>query len=468
MAEAFQDDRHQLLFLPDRDDIDTITELERLRLEYSIAPDAPAFGRPTYATKINHAYRTTTRPYLLYVGDDITPEDGWWDAALVALEDERVGLLATNDGVNYQNSNGRLATHGIVRRSYVERYGSASLADAGPIFWEGYGHWCVDAEASYVARVRGAFGYAPDSVLRHTRGKFDSTYRLGQSRAKADRANLRVRCPTWPLTPDEAGVPPPEPPSRARAPGIIPRERPLTVTLMSAAERRSTREDTLKQLARVGLVPIIILNTPTPENARIAPEEAARYQKLGYEVIINGEPDRGYGGRNNLLAARDAVRTALDRKTDLLYFEDDVDVHDDIHWFIREASEVTDAVTWFYTHDGRGDKLLAARYGLHVWEKLKHCMSWHEPFPRGLYRIRDSRKVNSGQAIYFPHEMLLRLPVAELDVGSSPFDMWAQKRASQVGPLLVGLPHPVQHRHDRTGRSPSANANKFSQSFDLR
>jgi hypothetical protein len=245
--------------------------------------------------------------------------------------------------------------------------------------------------------------------------------------------------------------------------------RPLLCSVLSAAERRTTRDLTLAQLTAAGLKPVVSLNTPTHENAAIADKEADHLKSAGYRVWITGDPEKGYGGHNNIAGGRPAFFEAFETGSDLLYCEDDIDLAHDFLWFLGEARAVRDAVTYFYTHDGRGDKQLGARYGLHVWRSLKRCMYYREPFPPGLYRVRDTTKLNSGQAILFPHEVLQLLPLDELNHSHSAVDMWTQSRVTKVGvPILVALPHPVQHRHDRTGRQPSVNPNKTSQSFDLR
>jgi hypothetical protein len=195
---AFTAPRVEVLFLPDRDDRATVAELDRLGARYSFAPRALAFGVPTYASKVNHAYRVTETPFLLYAADDVRPFPRWWDEARRILRDRSIGLLATNDRRHGLVTRGLLATHGIVRRHYVEAMGSASLPGSGPVFHEGYRHWCCDAEASYVARLRDAFRYAPQVVLMHARYREDEVYRLGRSFAERDRATLRQRVPSWP------------------------------------------------------------------------------------------------------------------------------------------------------------------------------------------------------------------------------------------------------------------------------
>lgn len=185
-----------VLFLPDRTDTESILELERTGAHYSLAPTVKAFGVPTYASKVNHAYRVTDSPFLLYGSDDIHPEPGWWDKALVSLRDESIGLLGVYDGVRPYARHQVVATHGIVRRSYVERYGSASLKDAGPIFWEGYRHACVDVEVTGVANARRAYRFNPKVVFKHDRPN-DSTMQLGGSFLEEDRERMYVRQGIW-------------------------------------------------------------------------------------------------------------------------------------------------------------------------------------------------------------------------------------------------------------------------------
>lgn len=203
VMRRFSDPRARPLFLPDEADEASINALEHLKATYLIAPPAAAFGVPTYASKVNHAFNVTDTEFLLYAADDVHPVGGWVDAALAHLRDESIGLLATNDELNHLNRRGVLATHGIVRRAYVERHGSASLEGSGPVFHEGYRHWCVDVEVSYAAIQRGAFRYAPDVILRHEhpnagRSQRDATYDLGRDHSRADKALQARRVPTWP------------------------------------------------------------------------------------------------------------------------------------------------------------------------------------------------------------------------------------------------------------------------------
>jgi len=202
-ADACRHARVQVLFLPDPTDSMSLEVLHRSGLPFALAPPAEAFGVPTYASKVNHAYRVTDTPFILYAGDDLAPRDTDWPTlALRHLANERVGVLSTNDAHHRLNRLGVLATHGIIRRSYIEHHGTASLPDAGPVFSEAYRHAGPDVEVSVVALRRNAFRHAPDVVLEHRHyraGKAprDSTYRLGQLHLAADRERMNERLPEW-------------------------------------------------------------------------------------------------------------------------------------------------------------------------------------------------------------------------------------------------------------------------------
>jgi hypothetical protein len=190
-----------VLFLPDEfGDTATVELLELYGLPHAFAMPCKEFGGAvTYAHKINYAYLITGSEFLLYAADDVYPHDGWLEKALDILDSNlAIGLLGTNDLTNPTVQKGRLATHGIVRRSYVKRYGSASGPGAGPVFYEGYRHACCDAEATKVAISRRAYHYAPEVILEHRHpmkdpNLDDDTYRLGESYLEHDRAVLKSR-----------------------------------------------------------------------------------------------------------------------------------------------------------------------------------------------------------------------------------------------------------------------------------
>lgn len=141
---------------------------------------------PTYAQKVNYALEATSEPWLLLLGDDVRFHDGWAGAALAA--GATAPVVSTND--LGRTDLDRLAIHPMFSRDYLEQRG-ASFDGPGLIAHEGYRHWYVDREWSYLALERDVLTYAPDCHIEHLhpihgKAAMDDTYRLGQAEATAD------------------------------------------------------------------------------------------------------------------------------------------------------------------------------------------------------------------------------------------------------------------------------------------
>lgn len=158
-----------------------------------IINDAP---HRSFACKANVGYRHTTEPWMLLVGDDVVFRPGWYDRAVRAAG-SRFHMVATNDGGNEAVLAGEHATHPLIRRTWVDEHG-ASWDGPGTVCHEGYRHWWVDSEWTAVARLAGAFVYAPDAVVEHLHPQFgksdmDDTYRKGASNKERDERLFRQR-----------------------------------------------------------------------------------------------------------------------------------------------------------------------------------------------------------------------------------------------------------------------------------
>lgn len=150
----------------------------------------------TFAQKVNAGYAATMQPWLFLVGDDVKFRAGWLDQAQ-AVAGVKFDVVGTNDLGNPRVTSGEHATHLLVRRAYVKERG-ASWDGPGVVCHEGYRHWYVDDEIVTVAKQRGGWAPALASVVEHLHPIFgkaesDSTYRLGQSHAKADKALFDAR-----------------------------------------------------------------------------------------------------------------------------------------------------------------------------------------------------------------------------------------------------------------------------------
>lgn len=141
----------------------------------------------TYAAKVNYGFEATSEPWLLLLGDDVRFHPGWAEAILET--GRRAPVVSTND--LGRTDLDRLAIHPAFARSYIADRG-ASFDGPGLIAHEGYRHWYVDREWSFLALERGVLAYAPDAVIEHLhplhgKAAMDDVYRLGQAAAIADR-----------------------------------------------------------------------------------------------------------------------------------------------------------------------------------------------------------------------------------------------------------------------------------------
>lgn len=196
---------HRLTFLADADDLETRRELVEAGLRFLIAPPVPRWGRATYGSKVNLAYRELDAPYLAVLADDVVPEPGWDLEALDAFARwPDAGVVATNDQLNLRTIVGITATHPVIRRAYVEEHAGATADGVDPVFSEAYRHNYVDGELVAIARSRGAFRAALRSIVRHEHyqngAPDDRTYQEARRHLARDRetqgARLRAFDPT--------------------------------------------------------------------------------------------------------------------------------------------------------------------------------------------------------------------------------------------------------------------------------
>ncbi len=145
----------------------------------------------TFAQKVNCGYLHTDEPNLLFVGDDVHFHPGWYDHALHVLRADDAGVVSTLDLGNSAVMAGEHAVHPMMTRRYIDEHG-ASWDGPKTVAHEGYGHWYVDNEWTYVAKQNRAFTVAMGSIVEHLhplwgRAKMDDTYIRGQRSVDADR-----------------------------------------------------------------------------------------------------------------------------------------------------------------------------------------------------------------------------------------------------------------------------------------
>lgn len=182
---ATTDVPHRVLFLCSVGDEDEIAAVSETGANYLLLDAPPANGQ--FAKKINLGFRETSQEWLFLAADDVLFHPGW---ASIALR-HAVHVISTNDRANYFVRQGLLAVHPLVRRTYIEEQGG-SLDGPGSIYHEGYSHNFVDCELSVIARHRGVFAFARDSVVEHLHPAFgkaenDDTYLIGFRDFEQDR-----------------------------------------------------------------------------------------------------------------------------------------------------------------------------------------------------------------------------------------------------------------------------------------
>lgn len=150
----------------------------------------------SWPSKINKGVEMVQANWYLFAADDVTFTPGWWERTKELRDDPLIGVIGTNDSAagrgNPRVAAGEHTCHPLVRAAYIRDHGTADAK--GKAVHEGYRHWCVDDELVWTAKLRHAWAFCRDAVIEHhhpywTPGMdWDSTYALGESKAKEDMA----------------------------------------------------------------------------------------------------------------------------------------------------------------------------------------------------------------------------------------------------------------------------------------
>jgi hypothetical protein len=187
---------HRVVFGLTPGDDAVLAEVDRLGAERVLVERRP-FG--DYARKIHAVVDSTDEPFIFTGADDLRFHPGWYTAARVQMDD-RVGVVGTNDLHSRRVKSGQHATHFLVARWYVERFGT--IDEPGKVFYEGYPHEFVDDELVATARKRKAWAFARVSHVEHLHPSYglaetDPTYEQQGERMRVGRPIFLERRRLW-------------------------------------------------------------------------------------------------------------------------------------------------------------------------------------------------------------------------------------------------------------------------------
>ena len=194
---------HRIDFVATAGDSPMIAEILRLAEDdptislHVLAPNTVG----DFARKVNHAYRTTSAPFLFLAADDLAFHPGWLPAVLAPFTAPEIGVVGTQDlAPTARSLAGEHSTHCMVRRSYADEFGT--IDEPGKILHEGYPHEYVDDELVETAKARGAWSFAAGSVVEHLHPSWgkadrDALYNGQRRRMEAGRRVFVRRSGLW-------------------------------------------------------------------------------------------------------------------------------------------------------------------------------------------------------------------------------------------------------------------------------
>lgn len=160
----------------------------------------------TFSENVNSLVAKSTADWVLIVGDDVEFTDGWFEAAQAVST--TADVIGTNDSEpgrvrNPDVAAGRHADHFFMRRQYIDEEGG-SLDGPGWAVPTCYTHWYTDKEVIELARARGVYVHAHDSVIIHHHPGYDGNegerqadpiYMKAVEAADDDRRTFMKRAP---------------------------------------------------------------------------------------------------------------------------------------------------------------------------------------------------------------------------------------------------------------------------------
>jgi hypothetical protein len=153
---------------------------------------------PTYAGAINSAFEQTDGETFFCGADDLKFHDHWLEIALEHTNE--YGVVGTNDKLNIHVKAQKHATHYLVSRKYIEKYGG-TIDNSYPVLYEYLHNYC-DTEFIQTAIKRHEFKPCLDSIVIHEhwsneKNKMDSVYEKSHKTKNIDLQTFNSRSHLW-------------------------------------------------------------------------------------------------------------------------------------------------------------------------------------------------------------------------------------------------------------------------------
>jgi hypothetical protein len=189
---------HDILFICSPHDHVQIATIAEAGAPFMVLDELPRDG--DYARKINAAYRATDHEWFFTGADDLLFHPGWLADCGRFMGNRRHGVIGTQDLGNRRVIMRQHSTHSLVRRSYIDRWGT--IDEPGKVLYEGYAHNFCDDELVGTAKLRDAWIFATNATVEHLHpmwGKCDTDdiYTLGGLKFHSDQELYRKRRRLW-------------------------------------------------------------------------------------------------------------------------------------------------------------------------------------------------------------------------------------------------------------------------------
>jgi len=177
-----------------------------------------------------------------------------------------------------------------------------------------------------------------------------------------------------------------------------------------------------------------------------------QFGSVGIDVKVFTSPCNPAGFLQNRIVALQAMEYASPIGKPTLYIEDDIDLDARSFVWSLELALSLDSVVYLYLNDQ------PTRLRFHFGSETAEKISRRIPIVRGAYKIRQRAALFGTQCVLIPARLTRQMTqILEAERGSSPWDgvlhLWLRKNPQER--VFSILPHPVQHRQDRTGRDPA-------------